>query len=144
MELVNNYLKLEKLRFKDALNYELHIADDVELDDVEVPPLLIQPLVENAIKHGLLPGTKTNNLLTINIYKHAGKLYIDIKDNGIGFNESQKKSGGIHKSTGIDNARKRIEKLSLMHGIHISLNIDELHDGTGAIIGTLAQVCIEE
>ena len=141
LELVGNYLKLEKLRFKDALNYEINIEGEVDTEDVLIPPLLIQPLVENAIKHGLLPGETKSNLLEVNIYKQAGELYIDIKDNGIGYNEAQKKVN-LNKSTGIDNARKRIEQLNIMHGIHMWLDIKELHNEAGIPTGTLARVCI--
>ena len=143
IELVNNYLKLEKLRFKDALNYEIIIDELLDMDSVKVPPLLIQPLVENAIKHGLLPGTAAaDNLLKMHIYRKEDKLYIDITDNGIGFNESQKKARSLHKSTGIENIRKRIEKLSLMQNIHISLTITELHEH-GIPSGTRATICID-
>jgi histidine kinase/two component regulator with propeller domain len=142
IELVNNYLKLEKLRFKEAFNYEIKIDENLDIEQVKIPPLLIQPLVENAIKHGLLPGTTANNLLTMNIYRKTDKLYIDIADNGIGFNESQKKSRSLHKSTGIENIKKRIEKLSMMHDINISFAIDEVKDPAGLPAGTFAQICI--
>lgn len=143
IELVNNYLKLEKLRFKEALNYEINIADDLDLDSVKIPPLLIQPLVENAIKHGLLPGATNKNLLKIDVYRKQDKLYIDISDNGIGFNESQKKAKSLHKSTSIGNVRDRIEKLSLMHNINISLKISEVRNDSSYPLGTLARIGID-
>jgi len=143
IELVRNYLKLEKLRFKDALNYEININDDIDLYGIKIPPLLIQPLVENAIKHGILPGADTSNLLTVNIYAKNNKLYIDITDNGIGINESQKRSRSLHKSTGIENIRNRIEKLSLMHDIYIALSITEIQNGDGKPAGTLARIGID-
>ena len=99
----------------------------------------------NAIKHGLLPGSRPQNLLTVNIYEDdAGNmLYIDIRDNGIGITESQKKPRGLHKSTGLDNIRNRIEKLSLMHGVAITLSVTELQNDDGTPTGTLARVCID-
>jgi LytS/YehU family sensor histidine kinase len=55
MDLVSNYLKLEKLRFKEMLNYVINVQEDLDLSDIMIPPLLVQPLVENSIKHGILP-----------------------------------------------------------------------------------------
>ncbi|MBZ0097483.1 MAG: histidine kinase, partial [Taibaiella sp.] len=65
MDLVANYLKLEQLRFHGWLNYEIEIDEEVETELIMIPPLLIQPFVENAIKHGLLPRQSADNKLLI-------------------------------------------------------------------------------
>lgn len=141
IELVENYLKLEKLRFKDYLNYEIHIEDDTDTDTIKLPPLLIQPLVENAIRHGLLPKQSTNNFVRINIYERQDMLYIEIKDNGIGIHQSLKSkhnhSASFHESLGLDSIRKRIEKLHIIYNTEITFQIDEIENagGTIAIIG---------
>lgn len=81
MALVMNYLMLEKLRFEDMLNYEFNVDEEIDLSQVMVPPLLIQPLVENSIKHGILP-LKAPGTIQINIYTKQDVLYIEIRDSG--------------------------------------------------------------
>jgi hypothetical protein len=61
LTLIENYLTLEKLRFKELVNYEIIIDEEVEIEDIMIPPLMIQPLVENAVKHGLLPKQSTDS-----------------------------------------------------------------------------------
>jgi ligand-binding sensor domain-containing protein len=83
LDFINEYLSLEKLRFKDKI--EIHINIDPNLDTAfdRMPPMLIQPFVENAIKHGLLPK-EGNGLLTIDFTANGEKLLISIIDNGVG------------------------------------------------------------
>ena len=80
--MVNNYIEIQKFRFKDVFEYRVHIAEDVDVN-MEIPKMLIQVHIENAIRHGLIPkGSKGR--LEVNIRKEQNKISIEITDNGIG------------------------------------------------------------
>ena len=131
MDLVSNYLKLEKLRYKELLNYEICIDEKTDINDIMIPPLLIQPLVENSIKHGLFPRKSLDNFISIHIYEQDNVLTIMVKDNGIGLTEAKSKTAPEHKSFGLENIRKRIHHASVIQNREITLQIKEKTDEHG-------------
>ncbi|MEO6347939.1 MAG: histidine kinase [Aquaticitalea sp.] len=105
IDFVRKYLHLEKERFQERLEIDIDV-DDFILDDM-VPPMLIQPLVENSIKHGLaslIEGGK----ITISIHKNQGKLAFEISDSGVGI---ENKEAIFDKGIGLTNTRLRLEKM---------------------------------
>lgn len=142
MELIRNYLRLEKLRFNDWLHYKVDIGDQIDTAGILIPPLLVQPLVENAIRHGLVPRQSADSLLTIHIHEDEEEvLYIDVRDNGAGFSVSPSRPSP-YESTGLENIRKRTAQLKLIHNIDAGFEISEIRDAKGAIQGTLARIFI--
>lgn len=142
INLVNNYLQIEKLRFKDNLNYTIEIAEEVETDMIRIPPLLIQPLVENAIKHGIWPQKNIDGLVSIHIYEDVQNLIVSIKDNGKGFG-AKSSSDTMHESYAMKNIHSRIKQLSKIHQIKIEVFIAEMKDEAGTIIGVESMLIIE-
>ncbi|MBI1183399.1 hypothetical protein GC194_03965 [bacterium] len=104
IEHIKLYLDLEKRRFGDKINYEINSDEDLDLHEYEVPPMLLQPFVENAILHGILPSHKAGKI-TINIKRINTQLFIDIIDNGIGLNPNKKSNN----SKGISISMKRLQ-----------------------------------
>lgn len=131
IDLVVNYLLLEKLRFEDLLNYTINIEDDLDLSEIMVPPLLIQPLVENSIKHGIYPLQSTEGHICINIRDQKGIIYIEVMDNGIGIDHSKNRRKGVHESFGLENIRKRIEQLNIIQDKKITFRMSETRDEQG-------------
>jgi hypothetical protein len=131
IDLVANYLALEKLRFKELLNYTIDIDDEVDTGVIMVPPLLIQPLVENSIKHGILPRQSTESSIQFNVYEKEDVLYIEVKDNGVGMNFSKLKADPKHESFGLQNIQNRIEQLSMITGKKMEFSIKEITDDNG-------------
>lgn len=113
IEGLTNYLELEKLRFQNIFDYT--ITKDAELeDDCALPPMLLQPLVENAIIHGIVPNKNKKGQIDINFSLFNDYLMITIQDNGIGLNESKllkANSLGTHESMALDIVSKRLEKM---------------------------------
>lgn len=142
MELVENYIKIEQLRLNETLHYHIEIADGIESDLIMVPPLLIQPLVENAIKHGIWPDDSKDGFIQINIYEEATVLFIEIKDNGIGLRK-EGNSDTAHKSYAMTNIKQRIEQLSMIHKIEITVTITEMTDAEGTILGVRSLVTLQ-
>lgn len=142
INLLHNYLRLEKLRFKNFLHYRIEVDEEVDTDIIRVPPLLIQPLVENAIKHGLLPRQSAENMVRISIYEKGDILFIEVADNGVGINNTKGSMLTSHQSFALENIRQRITRLRQMYGMPISLEINNITGNNGESLGTLAVVTI--
>jgi len=128
LESVNCYLEIEKIRFEERLNIVSDIAP--ETLDAHVPHLLLQPLVDNAIKHGIskLPGAGE---IRIAVKRVDGELQLEIRDNGPGFGETRSSQ---HEGLGLRVTRERLESL---YGQNQSLELLTPPEG-----GALVQVRI--
>ena len=101
------YLKLESLRFSGKFNYVIKISSTIKKEQI-IPTMVIQPFVENAILHGLLPlQNKTDAILNINIKEDTFFLYFEIEDNGVGRNNNSKKTRS-KESLGLKITEERI------------------------------------
>lgn len=105
LEHVKVYLNLEKLRFDERLNVEYDIGTTAFL----LPALSVQPLVENAVKHGLCPA-EDGGTVTVASREYPDCFEVKITDNGVGYTPGQEDSdGGMH--VGIENVRKRLDAM---------------------------------
>ncbi|MEJ2882222.1 sensor histidine kinase [Pedobacter sp. GR22-6] len=89
--LLDDYLQMEQLRF--GFQYEINHSNDLDLDIVEIPSMLLQPFVENAVKHGIAKKA-TEGKVTITMVKQGNDLVLSVGDNGNGY-DTQKKSDGL-------------------------------------------------
>lgn len=121
LRLIENYLNIEKIRFGKRLDYTIEF--DQKLREVKIPHLLIQPIVENAIKHGIEPKAK-GGTINISIQKKENLLLIIVKDNGAGF------KGDISFGYGLSNIQKRLENL---YGNNHSFDIRSQNGSTVSI-----------
>lgn len=108
MEFLKGYLEIESVRFQDRLTVRMDV--DPQALDISVPNLILQPIVENAIRHGIAPRS-TPGLIEINVRRENGVLHIEVRDNGPGLpmNHSSIKlfKGGL----GLANTRARLDQL---------------------------------
>jgi hypothetical protein len=138
--LVANYLKLEKLRFKNTLHYEIEIEEHIGTEEILIPPLLLQPLVENAIRHGFHNRQQHDNRVWIHITESSAGLLIQVADNGVGLHSGS--NTAVHDSYGLKNIQKRLEQLAQIHNTSITLTIQDRLDVNGYVAGTEATVKI--
>jgi tetratricopeptide (TPR) repeat protein len=139
VKILDLYIKLEHLRFKDKFDYEFIIPEEIDLDEYNTPPMLIQPYIENAIWHGLrYKETKGN--LRVELKEDGDKLIWEVEDNGIGITKSkaiktphQKKKS----STGMRNIEDRIKLIKEIFGAKLTTEITELSDNQS---GTLVKL----
>jgi tetratricopeptide (TPR) repeat protein len=136
VKILKLYMELEHLRFSDKFDYELDVDESINLEDVDIPPMLVQPYIENAIWHGLRYLDK-KGFLKVKIVREKFNLVWTITDNGIGRDASESfktQNQKMGSSTGMKNIQQRIEILNLMHGLELSSEINDLDKGTQVII----------
>jgi ligand-binding sensor domain-containing protein len=145
LEALNLYLELEELRFGDKFSYAVTIDSDIDIDYYEVPPLILQPYVENAILHGLNPKPQ-KGMLEIIIKKHGDHIVCTVLDNGIGRKQAMEMKGQIlrkpHVSHGTRITRERLEILNRSFHSELSVNITDLNSQSGEGTGTRVDVFI--
>ncbi len=132
------YLDLESMRFADSFEYKLIVDPIINTEEVFVPPLLVQPFVENSIKHGLVKLTDRNGLIKIDYYKQGEYLFCVVEDNGIGRKASikLKKRNSNHKSLGMKVTQERLDSLNKQFKTQASAEIIDLEDENGNALGT--------
>jgi ligand-binding sensor domain-containing protein len=132
------YLDMEQMRFAQRFEYHIVVADDVQAEHLEVPPLLLQPYVENAIWHGLM-HKKAAGQLWLRIGWHDKRLRVEIEDDGIGRQramELKSKSATQNKSLGMQVTEERIRAINDLYGSNVQVRIDDLRDAAGHACGT--------
>lgn len=127
LEILELYLSLEKNRMGDNFNYSIQVTSREELSQFHIPPLLLQPFVENAIWHGLSTSANPVKTLTI-IFDTSECLKIIIEDNGIGRKASSGKKK-LHKSLGMNITQERLALYNHSNNISINLEIFDLEAG---------------
>ncbi len=140
-EIIKNYLELEQLRFNHKFDFDIHLADDIE-DDLGLPPMLIQPFVENAVLHGM--AMKNNKgKIEVTFQLKNSSLLCKIQDDGVGRKVSQEmkeKSVAQHKSMAMDITKKRLKILGLSSSKAAQFKIEDLKNNTGEVAGTLVTI----
>ncbi len=132
------YLDLNTLRFEDKFTYELSVDQGLLDNNEEIPPMLIQPFVENAINHGIAP-LKTIGKISVRIADDHERIRCEIEDNGVGREFSyQLNKDRPYQSTGIAVTRKRIELLNAQDKLteEEQFRIIDLYDAAGNACGT--------
>lgn len=130
IESLRNYIYIQENRYDDRISFCLDI--DESLTNFKLPGMILQPLVENAIKHGL-KDTMEHGMININIYEKANEVYLCISDNGVGMNTNaledmiirEFKSDATSSSLGLYNVTKRI---SMFFGDHATISFNSCED----------------
>ena len=139
VEYLENYLTLEKMRFEDKFDYKIRLEDN--LNQYLIPPLLIQPLVENAIKHAFLDISLTGKLM-VQFSLEANKITVEVLDNGVGIQQKHVKKRSITVSA-LNIIRDRVNLLNEQGIINASFSIRRRNDGDEFETGTCATLVLE-
>lgn len=131
LELLESYLELEKIRFNKRFDYRITVDDDIDPEFIKLPSMITQPLIENAIVHGL-SKTISGGLIELDYRLNDDQLIITVIDNGIGIYQSENRNDPHHKSVGLSNTIKRLKLLDEGNELRIS----EITDDQGKVIGT--------
>ncbi|MCB9313078.1 MAG: histidine kinase [Lewinellaceae bacterium] len=130
IELVTDYMEFERIQMNESFEFYLEIDDEINIDNVTLPPMLLQPFLENSVKHGIA-YLDHGGIIRLKIWQEENGMHVKIVDNGIGRLESrkrQKDSLRSYKSHGTDLVKKRIELLNRI-GYEIRLTVTDLEEG---------------
>ncbi|MCD0457608.1 histidine kinase [Chryseobacterium sp. LC2016-27] len=117
LDLLQNYLALEKTRFADKFDYEIEVDESLNTQSLKVPGMLIQPFLENAVWHGLRYRTE-KGFLSLKFEKNNDSLNIFIEDNGIGIEESKKQKTEHQKSRKGRGMKNTLERIALLNDLY--------------------------
>ena len=140
------YIELESVRFDKSFDYAIEVTKDISLETVLIPPLIIQPYVENAIWHGLLHRKIPGGRLDIRLWRKEDKLYIEIEDNGVGRDEAKRlksKTATIQKSHGMKITAERIDIVNKVYNVNTGVTITDLKNDTGTQNGTAVLITLK-
>jgi tetratricopeptide (TPR) repeat protein len=136
LETMDLYMNIENIRFSNEITYSHSVDNDLDLDTIKVPSLVLQPFLENALWHGL-SSKKDNKIVSIHISKKTSNhVTITITDNGIGRRASAKINENKllkRKSVGIEITKQRLENFSKNYTNSFRLNIEDLYTNEVAI-----------
>ena len=136
---LDNYLQLEKLRFEEKFNYKIEVAADIDKEQFFVPAMLLQPYVENAIRHGMRFLENKKGQININVNKENNFLVCEIDDNGIGREKAAALKSKRHieyQSKGMNISKRRADLYN------IGQQVIDKKDATGNATGTTITVKI--
>ncbi len=136
MELLEQYLETEAMRFEDKIHYQITTGPSLDPDEVIIPTMILQPFVENAIWHGLA-GKEGRKQIHIQFKIEKEQLICIVEDNGIGRAAAQvKKKSNNHVSKAISITKERLKRLEEQEAAAASLTIQDLKDEQHTGIGT--------
>jgi sensor histidine kinase YesM len=138
------YLDIEKGRFDEDFSYEIQVGKNIDQESIKIPTMLLQPYVENAVKHGLL-HKQGDKKVTISFEIQNNELHIGIDDNGIGrqkSNELNQIKNKNHQSFATEALQNRIDLLNEYNHKNISLKIIDKHNLQNQPTGTLVEIII--
>jgi LytS/YehU family sensor histidine kinase len=124
------YMQLESFRLSNKFSYAIHVEESIDPEELQIPPSLLQPLVENSIWHGIMPK-KTKGHIGISIKSENGMMSCIIEDDGVGIKNAEAQNAGKgHVSLGMKITRSRIEMLNLIKQANASIRWYPLENGT--------------
>lgn len=142
IEILDSYLQLEQLRFGKTFVYQIYMTDEIDPAEIKIPPMMMQPFVENAIWHGLMPKQGDKDL-KINFCLHTDDtLLVTITDNGIGREASAKlkqhhgAGSNRHESKGMLLVQQRLQLLQQQYDKPFEAAVSDITDKTGVVQGT--------
>jgi uncharacterized membrane-anchored protein YhcB (DUF1043 family) len=141
LETLQLYLLIESNRFDNSFHYEINVDENIDNDEIRIPPLIIQPFVENAIWHGL-SHKEGDRFIKVNIKEFDEQsICIEVMDNGIGrkkASELKSKTSTKNKSFGMEITKQRIQNASAKNMIHI----EDLYHTNGLGSGTKIKIIL--
>ena len=145
VERIKTYVEIENFRFSNAINLQIEIEDKA-LMEMYIPSFILQPLVENAIIHGIFPKKDSGNI-KLKIYSNDTKLFLDLADDGIGFQENKVSENSSHKSIALDAISQRLYSMTQIYNQEFRITIEkilEFEETKGTIVKIILPIFITE
>ncbi|MBT8254940.1 MAG: histidine kinase transcriptional regulator protein, partial [Bacteroidia bacterium] len=138
--LLEEYLQMEKLRFEHKLAYKIEVDEDIDLDEQLIPSMILQPIVENAVNHGLFHKNENGTIDVRFRQLDSSTFQVSIEDDGIGINRARelyKSSARKYKTRSTAVLQERLELLRQSKNWNITYNIEDRSnssDATGTVV----------
>ena len=146
LEALKLYIEMESMRFQDSFTWRIKVNENVNVHEIMIPPLSLQPYVENAIWHGLMQAPPENGKkLDIDVYVDENNTIIEIRDNGVGREKAKQlksKTGDHHKSHGISLTEERLTLMQKLKGVRSDIIIEDLYDMKNEPCGTKIKIIL--
>jgi ligand-binding sensor domain-containing protein len=146
MKALSLYIELEAVRFDHSFAYSIEVTKDIDAETTMLPPLMIQPYVENAIWHGLLHRKEPGGKLDIRLWKNNDRLYIEIEDNGVGRQEASRlksKTATKQKSHGMKITAERMDIVNRVYNVEAGVTITDIQQEDGKQNGTRVLITLK-
>ena len=145
IERIKLYLELEHMRLEGKFDYRIDIEGDIDTESIEIPPMMLQPFIENSIWHGILPMQKPGTII-ISVKETGDEIMFSIEDNGIGVEaskEKKKQNGHTHISRGMEITTGRINLLKTMTNSEMAVKGPfEVKNEKGETVGTRVEIVL--
>ena len=145
IETLQLYLEMESLRFEDKFEYIIKIGSNIDLETTEIPPMLIQPYVENAIWHGLMNKPQRAGKVEIKLDEASDMMVCTVTDDGVGRKRAMElkgKSWKNHESSGMEITRERLKILNATRNSQLSVKVTDLENKDNVPLGTKVEIFI--
>lgn len=133
---LEDYLTLQSLRLDGNIVYTIEGISEIDSDELAIPPMLLQPFIENAIEHGILKKIDQKGKININFTEKQNKLHVEITDDGIGRGDADKMKDTEHKSFATEITNSRIKSMKQSYKKNIFFDIIDLKNSDNSPIGT--------
>lgn len=142
LKMLHLYIELEQLRFERPFSYEIKVDPQLEDENIRIPSMMVQPFVENAIWHGLLPKKSGEALIKITFTKRENDMLIVIEDNGVGrkISDQAKPEDGKRRSYGLQITEERLRLSEHKNSGQPLIKITDLKDAKGNAAGTKVEI----
>ena len=146
LKYLESYLSLEKLRFRDKFSYNIDVDEGIDQNNTLLPGMLLQPYIENSLRHGIQHRKDNNGLISLTISKMSDhSIHCIVHDNGVGRKKAEELKSSRHieyQSRGISINEKRISAINIQFKTNIRVSTEDLFDGTGSAAGTTVSITI--
>ena len=142
IRLIKSYLEIESLRLEKSFEWTINTQAGMDLEEIQFPPMIIQPFVENAIIHGLLPLKERQGELVLNFTMEDQVLCVRIKDNGVGRKKGEKEKDK-HRPSGMLITQRRLELINKLPTSDAFYEVKDLKDSLGNPAGTEVRLRIQ-
>lgn len=143
--LLKMYVELESKRLKYGIDFKVNIDDSIDAYNITIPPMLLQPFIENAIKHGI-SHIEERGLITLNMRLNEDRLVCVVTDNGIGRKASalkqQQSVSTHHRSMGMEITGNRLQNIWRKYGEEHDIEISDVIDKDGKVSGTSVKLVL--
>jgi tetratricopeptide (TPR) repeat protein len=145
IKMLEDYMELESLRFANKFTYAISVSEKIDPEITEIPSMLIQPHIENAIIHGISPKKTNDGRVTIGFKVQDNTLHCTITDNGIGRKKAREIKAAMeltHRSLGMSITEERLELINTKENIRVHSKVTDLEDENKISRGTTVEITI--